>query len=98
MLDTIICWIKWAVHAVGQTMLTVVDLILSALILAVNAIVWLLPNDPTGEAGSIDGGILGALNYFVPVGFIVGQFGVIMIAWMLYRLYQWLLRWAKAEG
>lgn len=98
MLETIICMVKWAVHAVGQTMLTVLDFVLTALIVAVNAVVWLLPSDPTGEGQPLDGGMLGTLNYFIPLGIIVSQFGLIMVAWILYRIYQWLLRFAKAEG
>ena len=97
MIDTVICLVKWAVHAIGQTMLTVLDFVLSALIIAVNAIVAFLPNDPTSAPQSI-GGPLGMLNYFIPMEFIVGQFGLLMVAWILYRLYEWLLRWAKAEG
>lgn len=98
MLETIICWIKWAVHAVGQTMLTVLDFVLSVLIVAVNAVIFFLPKDLTKPSGDLDGGMLGTLNYFVPLGIIVGQFGFIMVAWIIYRIYQWLLRWAKAEG
>ncbi len=97
MIESIICIVKWAVHAVGQTMLSVVDFLLTVLIGAVNLLVVLLPNDPTKEPKAI-GGALGVLNYFVPMEFIVGQFGVLMVAWILYRLYAWLLRWAKAEG
>lgn len=97
MIDTIICLVQWAVHAIGQTILSVLDFVISALIIAVNAIVVLLPNDPTDEAQA-PGGPLGMLNYFIPMEFIVSQFGLLMTAWIIYRLYQWLLRWAKAEG
>jgi hypothetical protein len=97
MIETVICLVKWAVHTIGQTVLTVVDFIATALIIAVNAIVAFLPNDPSESPDPI-GGPLGMLNYFIPMEFIVGNFGLLMVAWVLYRLYEWLLRWAKAEG
>lgn len=96
-LDSIICTIRWAVAQIGNVMLEVVEFILTALIVAVNAVVSLLPNDPTGEA-SAPSGAIAIFNYFIPMGAIVGQFSLVMTAWILYRLYQWLLRWAKAEG
>lgn len=98
MLTTIICLVKWAVHAVGQTILAVVDVICTALIIAVNAIVSLLPNDPTQGGGLSSSGILGMFNYVVPLGSIMSEFTLVMTAWILHRIYQWLLRWAKAEG
>lgn len=99
MIDRIVCLVKWAVHAIGQTILDVLDFLLSVVIQAVNIAISILPNDPTNTDGdAIGGGVLGTLNYFVPLGVIVGQFGLIMTAWILYRLFQWLLRWAKAEG
>ena len=97
MLNSIWCMVRWAVHEIGQTILTVIDFILTIFIVSVNAVVSLLPNDPTDAPHPI-GGALGMLNYFIPMEFIVSQFGLLMTAWILYRVYAWVLRWAKAEG
>jgi hypothetical protein len=41
--------------------------------------------------------VLGLFNYIVPMGAIMVEFGVLMAAWIIYRVLQWALAFAKAD-
>lgn len=98
MTQDLICWLKWAVHALAQTFLDALDFLLTGAVLLVNLALAVLPAAAVARTDPLDGKMLGTLNYFIPIGMIVSQLGVFIVAWGLYRFYQWLIRFAKAEG
>ncbi len=93
--DALRCWIRWLAGMFYYYMVEAVEVVLDALALAVNAVLFLLPQVAFDEP-DVDSGIVGALNYIVPVGYFVNMFGLIMVAWVVYRIYQWILKWGKA--
>jgi hypothetical protein len=95
--EFLICWFKWAVITTWSYAVDAFTLILTAVIAVVNLFLALLPHVALEEP-SLDSGLVGHLNYFIPFGPLMAEFGVIMVAWIIYRIYQWLLKFAKADG
>lgn len=91
----LMCWIRWLAGAVYYYMVEAVEVVLKALVLAANAILSLLPQT-NFEQPSLDSGVVGLLNYFVPIPLLLGAMTTVMVATAAYRVYVWGLRWAKA--
>lgn len=91
------CWIGWLAKTLYYYMIEAVEFVLDAIALAINAVISILPSVERPNIDSIDGGILGMINYVIPLGVIFGWCTLIMICWVLYRLYQWLLAWGKVD-
>lgn len=94
-LETIVCWIKWAVQTAWSYGVDAFELVLSVLINAANVALALLPTAELGGEPNIQNGVLGLFNYVLPVGPLMAEFTLLMTCWILYRVYQWLLKWAK---
>lgn len=92
--DLVICYVTWAVVTLYSYMLDAFKVVLHGLFFAVNAVLWLLPHVAFDDP-QMDGGVVGFLNYVLPLGALIAEFTAIMFAWILYRLYEWLLRWGK---
>jgi hypothetical protein len=93
--DSLSCWIAWLATTVKSYGIDAVELVITALISAANVFLALLPTFAIDNP-QLDTGVVGLLNYVVNVNAILGWFGVLMGCWILYRLYQWALKWAKA--
>lgn len=97
--EALACWIRWLAGTMRKVIVESVEFVLDAILGAVNVVLGLLPQDPTG--GIPDDGIvnnaLDWANYLLPIGPLFAEFTLIMTAWILYRLYQWLLGFAKAD-
>jgi len=96
LIETIICYIKWLVVTVWSYGVDVLEMILDVLLGAVGLALSVLPTAEL-ESPSLESGLVGQLNYFIPFGPLMVEFGVVMVAWVVYRLYQYLIRWAKAD-
>ncbi len=95
MFDALRCWIAWLANMIYYYIVESAAFILTMLAGVANLLLGLLPTFAIGRP-QLDGPVVGLLNYIVPVGSIVTAFGVLMACWILYRLYQWALKWAKA--
>lgn len=89
--DSLKCWIGWLAKTLYSYMIDAVELVLTVIFTAANAVLWLLPTAAIGRP-QLDTGVIGALNYILPMGEMVAVFGVLMVAWIAYRVYQWLLK------
>lgn len=96
-IDTLVCWIRWAVKTAASYGLDAIEFIFDVFVEALNVMASVLPSDSVDGSGTIDGGILGAVNYVIPLGGITAQFSLLMTAWIAYRVYQWLLGFAKMD-
>lgn len=95
--DAIICWIRWAVLELVGLLMGALNAIQSGFILAANAALSILPEDPGSVEGYADSSVLGLLNYIFPLTMIVTEFGLIMGAWILYRTVAWILGMARVN-
>jgi hypothetical protein len=96
LIETIVCYIRWLVVTVWSYGLDALELVLGVLINAANSALAILPNAAM-ESPTLESGLVAQLNYFLPFGPLLAEFGIVMVAWIFYRLYQYLLRWAKAD-
>lgn len=96
MWDWLVCWIIWAVKTMGSIITDVFTLVIGAIIQAANVALGLLPTFSVGTP-TLDGGLIGNLNYFIPFGPLLVEFSAFIGAWILYRIYQYVLKWAKAD-
>lgn len=96
MWDALRCWIQWLAKTLYYYMVEAGEFFIDALGAIVNAVLWLLPTVALPDP-NVDSGVLAALNYVLPISLLTGVFSAIMLAWILYRVYQWVLRWGKAE-
>jgi hypothetical protein len=87
---------KWLAVTVWSYGLDALELVLGVLIQAVNVALGVLPNAAL-EKPQLDSGLVANLNYFIPFGPLLAEFAIIMVAWVFYRIYQYLLRWARAD-
>jgi hypothetical protein len=80
--------------------MAVVNWLMNWLRSILGTILFFLPNDPfTGYIESMAGASwLGALNWFIPFGTLVGIGGTWLIAIGIFYAYQVILRWVKAIG
>lgn len=95
--ESLACWIRWLAAELYYYMVEAVEFVLDALLAVVGLLIALLPRVAL-ERPDLDQTVLGIVNYVIPVGEILVAFGVIMMAWIIYRIYQIMLRWAKADG
>ncbi len=97
--ESLACWIRWLAGTIRNVILESVEFILTIILGAVNAVLSLLPQDPTGgiPKGGLMNNALDWANYLLPIGPLFAEFSLIMVAWILYRVYQWLLGFAKAD-
>lgn len=95
-LDTIVCWIRWLAQGAASYVVDAFEFILSVLIGAVNVALGLLPTMAATERPQLTGGVLGTFNYIIPFSGLALQFGALLVAWVAYRVFQWLLKWGKA--
>ncbi|WP_152670821.1 hypothetical protein [Rubrobacter aplysinae] len=73
-----------------------IEFITDAIIGAIAAVLSLLPQHELGNP--LDNNrVLGAVNYFLPLGIVTAGFSGIMTAWIAYRVYQWLVATANVE-
>lgn len=97
LIEVVICYVKWAVLSVWSYGVDAFELVLDIFAAIVNAMLLILPNAVLDEP-ALDSGLMGNINYFIPFGLLVAEFSTIMMAWIIYRLYQWVLRWGKVEA
>jgi len=90
------CWITWLAKSIYYYMVEGVELVIDALAAAANVILGILPSVALPEP-ELDSGVVGMINFFVPIEVFLSVALAIMVAWVLYRIYVWGLRWAKAE-
>ncbi len=89
------CWIAWLVCAMKVAVIESCEFVLTAIVLAINVMLLVLPTFALEEP-KMDSGVVGFLNYFIPLTMLTASFTAIMTAWILYRIFQWALKWAKA--
>ncbi len=95
--DSLVCWIRWSVKTAGSYMVDAIEFVIDAIAFVINGVLSLLPNDPRGSGEVVQPAVLGLFNYIVPMGAIMVEFGVLMAAWIIYRVLQWALAFAKAD-
>lgn len=96
LIGTVICYISWAVQTVVSYLVDGLAFMLSVLIGAANLALSILPTAVL-EAPTVESSLVGKINYFIPIPELMLEFGVVMVAWIFYRILQYLLRWAKAD-
>jgi hypothetical protein len=78
-------------------MVDAMEFVIDTIAVVINGILSLLPDDPRGSGETVQPAVLGLFNYIVPMGVIMTEFGVLMAAWIVYRVLQWALTFAKAD-
>lgn len=96
MVDALVCWIKWAAQSTVSYAVDALEFVLNVLATAVNLALSLLPTFAIPPV-SVDSGIVGFLNYVLPVSTLFYEFSVLIAAWIVYRIYQWVLAWGKVD-
>lgn len=94
--DSLACWIAWLAQEMWFYFVETLEALLDVLVAVANAIFSVLPTVDLPEP-SADGGVVGALNYVVPVDVYLVTATTIISAWIIYKIVEWGLRWAKAE-
>lgn len=95
-LTVIFCYIEWAVISMWSYFIDTVKLMLSVLITAVNLALSVLPTAAIEEV-NVEESLIGKINYFIPIPELMAEFTIVMIAWIVYRIWQYLLRWGRAD-
>ncbi len=94
--DALKCWITWLAKSVYYYGVEGAELILDSFAAVANVLLAVLPTVAL-PAPDLDGGIVGFINYFVPVDVLLLVATAVMTAWVLYRNSQWGMRCAKAQ-
>lgn len=90
--DTLVCWLIWMVKAGIWAMIQTFNLVLKAFAAVINGFISLLP-DMLLERPQLDQGLFGSINFFLPIGPLLAEFGIIMGCWAAYKAYRYLFRW-----
>lgn len=93
-IDTLVCYLTWLGNYMYYAVVEAIEFVLDAFLGIIAVILSILPTADLGDP-NLDGGALGTLNYFLPVSLMVTTFSTIMTAWIIYLIYQWMLKWAK---
>lgn len=96
MWEALKCWIRWLAKTIYYYGIEAVEFVLDAIAAVINLLLGFLPQAALPDT-NLDSGVIGMLNYIVPLDFIVGFSGVVMAAWIVYRIYQWALKWGKVD-
>jgi hypothetical protein len=96
LIDTVICYITWAVQTVVSYAVDAVEFMLMVLISAANLALSILPTAAL-DTPNVEASLIGKINYFIPLPELMLEFSVVMFAWIVYRILQYFLRWAKAD-
>jgi hypothetical protein len=95
LLDQILCWVKQIGAMVLNALIDVVNLLVVAVAALIGAVLTLLPNMPA-QPPSPSGGVLGALNWVVPLDNILGLLAGLLVIILAMQAISIALRWVKA--
>ncbi len=95
LLQLILCAIQQIAALVGWFVVTIINLVIAAIGALAAVLVALLPSMPS-EPSAPTGGILGFVNWVVPLGPLVGGLAVAVILWLGFLAIKIALRWVKA--
>jgi hypothetical protein len=90
LVEQFVCWVETAV-------IFVCNMILAALVAALNAVLFLFPAMP--DLPSIPEYVQQGFrygNYYFPVGYLVTVIALVASLWLAWWVYSIILRWAKA--
>jgi hypothetical protein len=95
LLKAILCAIQTVAAAIGALVVIIVNLIIGALGLLLDGLLLLLPNMPEEPVGP-PGGVLGFLNWVVPMGALVSGLAAMILIWLVWLAIRIALKWVKA--
>lgn len=83
---------------IADMVIKIINMIIVAIGTVINAVLSLLPDSPflNIQLESIESGLIGALNWIIPIRSIITIFSASLLAVGGYYLYQIILRWIKA--
>ncbi len=93
-LQTIVCILQRLVDAFVAGAMTFVNDLIAAIGGLLTALVQLLPTMPAFPSPPT-GGVLGALNWLVPIPEIIGALSLVVTLWLVIVPLRLLLRWIK---
>jgi hypothetical protein len=85
--ETLLCYLRWLADMGLFVIIGAVNLFFGAVAALINAAIAFLP-DAAVERPTPDGSWLATINYFIPLGPISVQIGVLITAWIAYRIYR----------
>jgi len=96
-IDTIICWTKWAVIEMINGIIGILNIVANVFVLVVNQALELLPDAPTSPQLVAPPGWLAAINYCIPLGTIGAEFVLLIGLWIIYRAVQTILAYLRLD-
>lgn len=90
LIETVVCYVRWAVGMGKKVIVEAVDFILSVIITAVDLALSLLP-DAAVERPTVEDSVIAQMNYFAPIGPLAAQALILIAAWAIYRIYRYFI-------